>query len=66
MLSEGDARSGVRSVRLGCALDLSRQSFTPSDHLSEILFEPGRCGLRLEPLGSRRCFAIIGDRLLFQ
>ena len=41
MLAEGEARSGVQSVLLGCALDLSRQSLTPSDHLSEIVFQPG-------------------------
>ncbi len=66
MLAEGEARSGVQSVLLGCALDLSRQSLTPSDHLSEIVFQPGCRGFRLEHPGSRHRCAIIGDRFLFQ
>jgi hypothetical protein len=58
--------SYARSILLGCVVDLSRQSFTPSDHLSEILFEPRCRGFRLEHPGSRHRCAIIGDRLLFQ
>ncbi len=66
MLAEGETRNGVQSILLRCARDLSLQPFTPSNYLSEILFEPGCRGLRLEPAGSRRRCAIIGDRLLFQ
>jgi hypothetical protein len=66
VLAEGEARSGVQSVLLGCACDLSRQLLTPGNYLPKILFEFGRRGFRLEPPGSRRCCAIIGDRLLFQ
>jgi hypothetical protein len=66
VLAEGDARSGVHSILLRCALDLSRQSFTPSDHLSEILFKPGCRGFRLEHPGSRHCCAIVGGGLPFQ
>ncbi len=58
--------SYARSILLGCVVDLSRQSFTPSDHLSEILFEPRCRGFRLEHPGSRHRCAIIGDMLLFQ
>jgi hypothetical protein len=54
------------SSLLGCAPDLSLQPFTPSDQLSEILFEPGCRGFRLQHPGSRHCCAIIGGRLLFQ
>jgi hypothetical protein len=66
VLAEGETRNGVQSILLRCVHDLSLQPFTPSDDLSEILFEPGRCGLRPEPAGARRCCAIIGARLLFQ
>jgi hypothetical protein len=41
VLAEGEARSGVQSVLLGCALDLSRQSLTASNHLFEILLSRG-------------------------
>ena len=60
MLAKGKARSGVQSVLLGCALDLSRQSLTPSNHLSEILLQPGRSSLGVEFSGSRRCRMIMG------
>jgi hypothetical protein len=66
VLAEGETRNGVQSILLRCARDLSLQPFTPSNYLPKILFEPGRRGFRLEPPGSCRCCAIIGDRLLFQ
>jgi hypothetical protein len=46
------------------SLNLSSQPFAPGDHLTKILFEPGRRGLRQKFPVAVSCCAIIGGRLL--
>jgi len=46
------------------SLDLSSQPFASGDHLTKVLCEPRRRGLRQEFPVMVRCCAIVGGRLL--
>jgi hypothetical protein len=46
------------------SLNLSGQPFAPGDHLTEVLYKPGRRGLRQEFPVTVRCCAIVVGRLL--
>ena len=46
------------------SLDLASHSFAPGDHLTEVLYKPGRRGLRQEFPVTVRCCAIVVGRLL--
>jgi hypothetical protein len=51
------------SVLLRWFLDLVRQSFTPGNYFTKILFEPGRRRFRLELSGACRRCAVVGGEV---